>query len=282
MDIRGARSILVACAWATGLLGLSACASDKREALQFVATPAETLFLTGREELDRRRYDEAILQFDEVERQHPYSEWARRAILLSAYSAYQANQYEEAITTAERFIALHPGSVSTPYAFHLIAQSHFERITDVGRDQRTTELALGALNQVVQRYPETDYATDARIKIDMVRSHLAGKEMEVGRFYLSKNHHLAAIKRFKRVIDEYQDTIHVEEALHRLTEAYASLGVMDEAIQTAAVLGYNYPGGEWYERSYKVIDREMNREPTGEAAAGENRGIWGATLGRVF
>mgnify|MGYP000961373801 CR=1 FL=1 len=199
--------------------GLGACAHGvrNRESQQFVDEPVAQLYNRGSDLLDRQRYDQALAAFQEVERQHPYSSWARRSMLMEAYAHYQANQYDEAIDDAQRFISLHPGNESAPYAYYLIAICHFERILDVGRDQGTTERALQALQDVVRRYPESDYARDARLKIDMVYDQLAGKEMTVGRYYLRNDQQLAAINRFRNVIENpnYQRTSHVPEALPR-------------------------------------------------------------------
>jgi outer membrane protein assembly factor BamD len=246
------------------------CASNRiREptAPVYVERPVDQLYNEARDQLARGNLVAAVQGFEEVDRQHPYSEWARRALLMGAYAQYQQNKYDEAITSAQRFIQLYPGNPSTPYAYYLIAQSYFEQIVDVGRDQRMTELALAALNEVVQRYPQSEYARDARLKMDMARDQLAGKEMEIGRYYLRENQQIAAIGRFRRVVDLYQTTTHVPEALHRLVEANLSIGLMDEAMQVGAVLGYNYPGSTWYEASYRLLtDRGLRPEtaPDGE------------------
>lgn len=224
--------------------------------LPYVERPAETIYAEAFERMDRNQYEIAAAMFDEVERQHPYSEWARRSMLMAAFANYQANNYEEAISDAQRFISLHPGNRNAPYAYYLVAICYFEQIMDVGRDQAATRQALDALEQVVRRYPESRYATDARLKIDMTRDHLAGKEMSVGRWYLRRNYHLAAINRFRNVLQEYGTTSHVPEALHRLVESYVALGIDEEARQVASVLGYNFPGSEWYQDSYDLLTRE--------------------------
>lgn len=239
----------------------------RNERLAYVARPVETLYNEAADTMNRRQYDDAVLMFDEVERQHPYSEWASRANLMSAFANYQSNNYDEAIAAARRYISLHPGNDETVYAYYLVAICYFERIVDVGRDQGTTESALAALNDVIRRYPDTEYAADARLKVDMVHDQLAGKEMEIGRWYLRRNQHLAAINRFKRVIDEYETTSHTPEALYRLTEAYLSLGLNSEAKKSAAVLGYNYPASVWYGDAYDLM---MDRGETLDRAP-ENR-----------
>jgi outer membrane protein assembly factor BamD len=263
--------------------GVSACGGvNNRESLQFVDEPVTLLYNRGMTLIDRNRYAEALTVFEEVERQHPYSSWARRAMLMEAYAHYQGNQYDAAIEDAQRFIALHPGNESAPYAYYLVAICYFERITDVGRDQGITESALVALNDVVRRFPDTAYARDARLKIDMVYDQLAGKEMSVGRFYLERDQHLAAINRFRNVIEDqhFQRTSHVPEALHRLVESYLSVGMIEEAQRMAAILGHNFPGGEWYQRSYALMT-ESGVAPVPEEEA-ERRGWFSRTFGTVF
>lgn len=238
---------------ATSLL-LSACGGGERER-KFVAREVGLLYNLGNDRLERGRYKEAAVFFDEVERQHPYSQWARRAQLMSAFSYYEANEYEDAVLAAERFLSLHPGNKYAPYAHYLIAMCHYEQISAVALDQKSTEKALSALQEVVRRYPNSEYAEDARLKIDMTRDHLAGKEMDIGRYYQRKGQHLAAVIRFRRVLDDYGTTSHVPEALHRLVESYLELGIKEEAQKSAAVLGYNFPGNKWYERSFKLMKK---------------------------
>jgi outer membrane protein assembly factor BamD len=269
------------------IAGLAAgCAGDRREELAYVERPAELIYSEGVDQIERRRYEEAAAYFDEVERQHPYSEWARRAMMMAAYAHYEDGDYPAAIATAERYVNLYPSGQTTAYAYYLIALCHYERILDVGRDQTSTQQALNALTQVARRYPDTDYARDARLKIDLTLDHLAGKEMDVGRWYLREGHHLAAINRFRIVIDQYETTSHVPEALHRLVEAYVALGVLDEAREVAGVLGYNYPGSRWYEDTYDLLAREgMVDRVSGQAleeGEAEQRSWWGRTVGRVF
>jgi len=233
---------------------LGACASDDRER-RFVAREVGALYNLGKDFLEKGRYTDAAAFFDEVERQHPYSQWARRAQLMSAYSYYLANKYDDAVLSAERFLTLHPGNVHTDYAHYLIAICHYERIIDIARDQKMTERALQALREVTRRYPDTEYAEDALLKIDMARDHLAGKEMEIGRFYQRQGQHLAAIGRFKAVVSDYDTTSHAPEALHRMTESFLALGIRAEAKKSAAVLGYNYPGSKWYRYAYALIQK---------------------------
>jgi outer membrane protein assembly factor BamD len=263
--------------------GLSACGGMRaREEVQFVDEPVAQLYNRGADYLDRGRWADALAAFEEVERQHPYSSWARRSMLMEAFAHYQMRQYDDAIENAQRFTALHPGNESAPYAYYLVAMCHFERILDVGRDQATTERALAALNDVVRRYPESAYARDARLKIDMVHDQLAGKEMEIGRFYLTRGQHLAAINRFRNVVENenFQRSTHVQEALHRLVEAYLSVGMVEEAQRMGAILGHNFPGSEWYERSYALMT-DSGVAPVAEEEA-ERRGWLGRTFGAVF
>jgi outer membrane protein assembly factor BamD len=245
--------VLAVAAVMAGASGLAGCTSDEPTAAPYVERPVEQIYRDAWGRIRAHSWKDAALQFDEVERQHPYSEWARRGSLMAAYCYYQANMYDKAIETADRFIKLHPGNKDVPYAYYLKAVSLYEQITDVGRDQAKTEAALVALQDLVQRYPDTNYARDARLKIDMTRDHLAGREMAIGRFYLHAGDELAAINRFRRVIEQYQTTSHTPEALERLTEAYLSLGIIKEAQTAAAVLGYNYPGSPWYEDAYDLL-----------------------------
>lgn len=232
----------------------------------------EQIYSQAANELDQGEYRKAAQSFDEVERQHPYSTWATEAQLMAAYSYYQANQYEDAIATAQRFIDLHPGNPNVAYAYYLVGLCHYERISDVGRDQEMTRKSLEAFQEVVRRFPDSAYARDARLKIDLARDHLAGKEMEIGRYYLTRGMYIAAINRFRTVIERYQTTTHVPEALHRLVEAYLSLGIEREAQTAAAVLGYNYPGSDWYQDSYAQLTGR-NLQPL------EDKGSW---ISRAF
>lgn len=249
---------------------LSACASGRsgklRKDQSYIAQDVETLYSAAKQTLDRRQYRLAAAQFDEVERQHPYSVWARRAELMSAFAYYVAGEYQESIGAAQRFLSLHPGSREAPYAYYMVALSYYNQITGVEKDQKTTQQALDALGELIRRYPNTDYAADARLKIDLARDHLAGKEMEIGRFYQRQGLYIAAIIRFRTVIDKYDTTSHTPEALERLVESYLLMGIPEEAAKAAAVLGANYPGSKWYERSYKLIERWVPEAPKKPAA----------------
>ena len=253
----------VAAALMLGLIvTLPACAGRgkrTRADTQYVARDVATLYNLAKRRLEQGDYPTAAATFDEVERQHPYSIWARRAQLMSAFSYYAAKEYQKAIDSGRRFLTIHPGNRDAPYAYYLIALSYYEQITDVERDQTTTKQALDALGELVRRYPDTRYAADARLKIDLVRDHLAGKEMEVGRFYERRNQWLAAVTRFRTVVEDYQTTSHTPEALLRLTECYLALGVPEEARKAAAVLGRNYPNSKWYQRAYDLVQRHPPR-----------------------
>lgn len=238
-------------------LGAAGCATDRdtKADQNYVARDVETLYSVAKDRLDRRDYKTAAAIFDEVERQHPYSVWARRAQLMSSFSYYMSRDYQQAILSAQRFLSLHPGNKDAPYAYYLVAISYYEQIIGVERDQKVTQQALDALNELVRRYPNTDYAADARLKIDLARDHLAGKEMETGRWYQGQGQYLAAVGRFRNVVETYDTTTHVPEALERLVESYLALGIPEEAKKAAAVLGYNYPGSEWYERAHRLVQK---------------------------
>lgn len=236
-------------------LFLAGCAgrSDSPRDTRYIARDVSTLYLAAKDRMDRGQYKVAAALFDEVERQHPYSPWARRAQLMSAFNYYAAAEYTDSIASAQRFLQLHPGNRDAPYAYYLIALCYYEQISDVTRDQRITQQARDALGELIRRYPDSQYSSDARLKLDLVNDHLAGKEMEIGRYYQRSSRWLAATMRFRTVVDQYQTTSHAPEALYRLTESYLSLGVPDEARRSAAVLGRNYPGSEWYERAYGLL-----------------------------
>ena len=236
-------------------VAISGCSllKKKKPTLAYEERPVELLFSVGANDLDNHRWNEAVNYFREVQRQHPYSEWSRRAILMTAYAHYEANNYAEAIADADQFIALYPGNAATDYAYYLKAICYFEQIVDVGRDQASTENAQVSLKEIIKRYPTTEYAVDARLKLDMVSDQLAGKEMTIGRFYLRNGDPIAAIGRFRTVVDKYDTTSHTPEALYRLVAAYLSLGLTKEAVRDGAVLGYNYPGDIWYRDAYRLL-----------------------------
>ena len=249
---RIARAALLAATVTT----LSACAgSTEGKDVAYVARDVESLYGEAQRRLDKGNTLQAAALFDEVERQHPYSPWARRAQLMSAFSYYIARDYNKAITNSQRFLSIHPGNKDAPYAYYLIALSYYEQISDVNRDQKITEQAQTALREVNRRFPQTEYAADARLKLDLVADHLAGKEMEIGRHYQRSGQWLAADLRFRNVVEKFETTSHTPEALYRLTESSLALGVPQEAKKYAAVLGANYPGSEWYERAFKLIEK---------------------------
>lgn len=249
---------LAVLATATAALALtSGCAGrgGKARDTAFVARDVETLYTAAKDKLDRGDTKIAAALFDEVERQHPYSPWARRAQLMSAFSYYVARDYPKSVQAAQRFLSIHPGNRDAPYAYYLIGLCYYEQISDVSRDQKITKQALEALTEVVRRYPGTRYATDAKLKIDLVNDHLAGKEMDIGRFYERSGKWLAAQLRFRNVIENYQTTSHAPEALYRMVETNLSLGIPQEAQKAAAVLGANYPGSEWYQKAYNLMQK---------------------------
>ncbi|MDE2356611.1 MAG: outer membrane protein assembly factor BamD [Alphaproteobacteria bacterium] len=237
------------------LLALGGCSLFKKKSptVAFQERPVELLYSTGAHNLDMRQWKDAINYFHEVERQHPYSEWARRSMLMTAYADYEMDNYPEAINDANQFIALYPGNAATPYAFYLRAVCYFEQIVDVNRDQASALQAEVALRDVLRLYPQSAYSEDARLKLDMVEDQLAGKEMTIGRYYLRNNDAIAALGRFQTVIDKYQTTTHAPEALYRLVEADLTLGLLDDARRNASVLGYNYPGSYWYKQAYMLM-----------------------------
>jgi outer membrane protein assembly factor BamD len=230
--------------------------------------PAERLYNEGLYLLNAKHSPkEAVKKFEEVDRQHPYSEWARKSLIMSSYAYYEAGEYDDCIAAAKRYITLHPGSPDAAYAQFLIASSYYDEIPDVTRDQARTEKALNSLQEVIRKYPATEYANSAKQKIEVARDQLAGKEMQVGRYYLNKKDYTGAINRFKVVVTRYQTTRHVEEALERLTEAYMALGIVEEAQTAAAVLGHNFPDSIWYKHAYTLVK-------TGGVEPHENQASW--------
>ncbi len=236
---------------------LVACSSD--EELEYVERPVEELYNEAMDSLQEGLYFSAAQLFDEVERQHPYSIWATKAQLMAAFSQYQNGKYDEAIIALDRFIQLHPSNRDAPYAHYLKGLCYYEQISDVKRDQKMTELALKSFETLTARFPDSKFAKDARIKMDLTYDHLAGKIMEIGRYYLRQGHYLAAINRFRTVVEKYERTTHSPEALHRIIEAYLALGLTEEARRTAAVLGHNFPGSEWYIDTYEIVEQKQIR-----------------------
>ena len=255
------------CALALVVAALPACSWFGKEDV-IPDDPADKLYNEGLFLLNNKKdFKAAAKRFEEVDRQHPYSEWARKALIMSAYAHYEGTSYEDSITAAKRYVTLHPGSPDAAYAQFLIGSSYFDQIPDISRDQGRTERAMQALDEVVRKYPNTEYATAAKRKLEVARDQLAGKEMDTARYYQKKREYIAAINRFKVVITQYQTTRHVEEALMRLAETYMSLGIVNEAQTAAAVLGHNFPDSQWYKEAYRVV-KGGGLEPT------EDRGSW--------
>jgi outer membrane protein assembly factor BamD len=260
-------------------LTLTGCADKEKEEIAKIIekdqqVPVEKLYNTAANTLDKEDYYKAALLFEEVDRQYPYSQWATRAQLMTGFAHYKNLKYDQAILALDRFIELHPGDDNVSYAYYMRALCYYEQISDVRRDQRMTQMALENLRQVKERFPDSRYAKDAQLKIDLTMDHLAGKEMEVGRYYLLRKQYQASIPRFQKVIDQYQTTTHVPEALHRLTEAYLSLGLIPEAQKTAAVLGHNYPHSSWYKDSYRLFKKDYQ--------VGTKKSVYDRTIGKIF
>lgn len=255
------------------VVGVVACSSDDKDKQKYVERPVNELYNEAAGALDGGHYKAAIKAFNEVERQHPYSPWATRAQLMSAYAHYLDLDYDEAIIELDHFIQLNPGYKDIAYAYYLRAISLYEQITDVKRDQQVTEEAMAAMRDVIVRFPGSEYARDAQLKYDLTRDHLAGKEMEIGRYYQRHQQYTAAINRFRSVVENFQTTSHVPEALLRLTECYLALGVTDEARAAAAVLGHNFPGSDWYEDAY-VLMGDPDYQPDRPAGDGWLSRMW--------
>ena len=251
--------LLLACA---ATLPLASCARNRAKSdTAYVARDVSSLYGAAKRTMDRGDYERAAKLFDEVERQHPYSVWARRAQIMSSFNYYLARKYTEAISSAQRFLTIHPGNAEAPYAHYLVAMSYYQQIADVTRDQAITQQASDSFGELIRRYPESRYAADARLKLDLINDHLAGKEMEVGRFYQRSGNWLAASLRFREVVDKYQTTAHTPEALERLVETYLALGTPTEAYKAAAVLGKNYPQNYWYRQSLRLLLAYEKRHP---------------------
>jgi outer membrane protein assembly factor BamD len=251
---------------AAAVVPLTGCAHGNKNKLDtgYVARDVSSLYNAAKKSMDQGDYEQAAKLFDEVERQHPYSIWARRAQLMSAFNYYLGKKYTDAISSAQRFLTIHPGNVEAPYAQYLIAMSYYQQIDEVTRDQSNTQQASDAFGELIRRYPDSRYAQDARLKMDLIKDHLAGKEMEIGRFYEREGQWLAASYRFRSVIDQYQTTTQTPEALERLVECYLALGVPEEAQKTAAVLGRNYPETSWYKQALRLLgrDRQLTQRRT--------------------
>lgn len=230
--------------------GIVACSSQPDQPL---VGEVNNLYNKGMNQLQTRNFNEAIHTFEELERQHPYSGWATRAQMMIVYSQYRLGKYEEALFNVDRFIRLHPGHDNLDYIYYMRGMCFYPQISDVDRDQGFTEEAYKAFNEVVHRFPNSEYARDARLKITLTLDHMAGKEMAIGRFYQDQGENLAALNRFQNVIDDYQKTLQVPEALYRLVEVYFTLGLDEQATRSAAVLGHNYPESKWYKMAYDLL-----------------------------
>lgn len=246
------------------VITLGACSSPPAANSEYEEEPVAMLYNTAVDDLEGGKFDSAAVKFDEVERQHPYSKWAVKAQIMAAYSLYMGNKYDAAVVALDRFIQLHPSNKDTPYAYYLKGLSYYEQISDVGRDQLMTQLALKTLNELMTRFPDSQYSRDAKLKVDLTYDHLAGKEMKIGRYYQSRQQWLAAINRFSAVVDKHETTTHVPEALHRLVESYLALGLRDEAQKHAAVLGHNFRASKWYLESYALLEDPNIEKPQGE------------------
>jgi len=249
-------------------MALSGCAgADKVERgdVNYENYTAKQIYERGEYDLARGNPRMAADVFSEVERLYPYSNWAKRAVIMQAFAHHEAKEYEKSRSAAQRYIEFYPTDEDAAYAQYLLALSYYDQIDEVGRDQELTFEALQALREVIERYPESEYAKSAKLKFDLAFDHLASKEMEIGRYYLKRKHYTSAINRFRTVIEDFQTTTHTAEALHRLVESYLSLGLTDEARTAGAILGYNFRGTEWYEDSYALITgRGLTLEPAGD------------------
>jgi len=256
-------ALLVLCASAATLAG---CAHGGKGDTNYVARDVSSLYGAAQRTMNGGDYENAAKLFDEVERQHPYSSWARHAQVMSAFNYYLAQKYNDAISSAQRFLTIHPGSEEAPYAQYIVAMSYYQQIADITRDQTVTQQASDSFGELIRRYPESRYAADARLKLDLIKDHLAGKDMEVGRYYQRAGQWLAATYRFRNVVDNFQTSSHAPEALERLVECYLALGIPDEAWKASAVLGKNYPESYWYRQSLRLLIDERNH--TGGRAFG--------------
>lgn len=256
----------------------SACASDKDVDLATYVEqtePADVLYNQGLANLEAGRLKEATKKFDSVDRQHPYSEFARKSMVMSAFSEYRQGKYDEAINAGKRYVQLYPSTPDAAYAQYIVGLSYFRQIRDVTQDQKESRRAIEAMEEVVNRWPDSEYVEDAKAKIRFARDQLAGKEMQIGRYYLERREYLAAIKRFRYVVEQYPNTRQVEEALARLTEAYYAMGLTSEAQTAAAVLGHNYPDSQWYADSFKLLQ-------SGGLEPRENAGSWISKAGALI
>jgi outer membrane protein assembly factor BamD len=247
------------------LLGCGNSSDPRQAGVPMETYTAEQIFGRGEFELDRGKAEDAAYYFSEIERLYPYSDWTKRALIMQAFAFHQAKDYPNSRAAAQRFIDFYPLDDDAAYAQYLLALSYYDQIDEVGRDQGLTFQALQALRTVIERYPDSEYSRSAVLKFDLAFDHLASKEMEIGRYYLKKKHYSAAINRFRAVVEDFQTTSHTAEALHRLVEAYLSLGLTDEAQTAGAILGHNFRSSDWYEDSYKLLTgRGLELEAAGD------------------
>jgi outer membrane protein assembly factor BamD len=237
-------------------LNLNLFGGEKYETKLLPDVPADDIYNQGLARLDKKNYKDAAKKFTDLEKQYPYSQWSRKGLIMTTYSQYEGGDYDSAIASANRYIQLFPSTPDAPYALYLAAMSYYQQVPDISRDQENSEKALNLFNQIVQQYPTSEYANDARYKIQVMRDQLAGKEMSIGRYYLNRRNYTAAINRFREVLAKYQTTRHTEEALERLTEAYMGLGITAEAQTAAAVLGHNYPDSQWYKDAFALLQAD--------------------------
>ncbi|MFD9898546.1 outer membrane protein assembly factor BamD [Mesorhizobium sp. UC22_110] len=260
-------------------LALSGCMSSEKDIdlSTYVeqTEPADVLYNQGLANMNAGRLDEAAKKFAAVDRQHPYSEWARKSMVMGAFTNYRQGKYDDAISAAKRYLTLYPSTDEAAYAQYIIGLSYYKQIEDVTRDQKEAKLTIQTMQELVTRWPDSEYVEDAKTKIRYANDQLAGKEMQVGRYYLERKEYLASIKRFRNVVENYSNTRHIEEALARLTEAYFALGLVDEAQTAAAVLGQNYPDSQWYKDSYKLLQ-------SGGLQPRENAGSWISKAGKLI
>jgi outer membrane protein assembly factor BamD len=257
---------------------VTACASDQDVDLATYVEqtdPADVLYNQGLANMNAGRLGEASKKFGAIDRQHPYSEYGRKALVMGAFADYRQGKYEEAINSGKRYVQLYPTDEDAAYAQYIVGLSYFRQIRDVTQDQKESRRAIEAMEEVVQRWPESPYVEDAKAKIRFARDQLAGKEMQIGRYYLERREYIASIKRFRYVVENYSNTRHIEEALSRLTEAYFAMGLTSEAQTAAAVLGHNYPDSQWYKDSYKLLQ-------TGGLEPRENDGSWISKAGKFI
>jgi outer membrane protein assembly factor BamD len=271
------RRLIVAMFALAAPLLLAACQSDDIDLATYVeqTEPADVLYNQGLANLESGRLREAGQKFDAVDRQHPYSEQARKSMIMSTFANYRQGNYEDAINSGKRYVSLYPSTDDAPYAQYLIGLSYFRQIRDVTTDQKESRRTIEAMEELVQRWPESEYVEDGKAKIRFARDQLAGKEMQVGRYYLERREYIAAAKRFRNVVEAYSNTRHVEEALARLTEVYFAMGLVEEAQTAAAVLGNNYPDSDWYKDSYALL-QSNGLQPR------ENKGSWISRAGSLF